>query len=642
MASTGIGVDIVTNDYEIIQQNQTLVDRFGDITGKKCYREYMALEEPCSSCPMIKALKNKRLEKAELRGVDGRDYEILSAPLTNLDGKVDKAIEVISDITDRKQIEKELKKNKAILNAVFDSLPFDVFALDSNNRYFLQNSICTKNWGDLIGKCPKDLPVNKETLNLWTNNNHRALSGETVADEVEYHSLEGKKYFYYNIVAPIRDEDKIFGILGVLVNISELKQAEEALRESEKRNRRLVETMNDGIGIQDENGLTIYVNNKFCQMLDYKKDDLIGKPVTNFLDDHNRQILINQISDRKKGKVKPYEIEWTCKDGSKIQTIMSPQAIFSDNGQFKGSFSVITDISTLKQTEKLLRESEERYRSLAENSRVGFWQTTLDGHTIYINPAMCQMLEIEDSEELHGKTYHSFYNAENQQIIKRELVKRKKGMSSTYEIELLGKNGTKRNVMISGAPIFLSENKIQSAIGTFTDITNLKRTEKALMKVHDELERRVKERTRELEIKTNSLEEINTAMKVLLRKREEDKKEIEDNVLTNVKELVEPYFKKIKKTKLDDQQEAFLGIIESNLNEIISPFTRIMSLKYLNLTPSEIQIANLIKYGSTTKKIAELLNISPRTVESHRKNIRRKIGLEHKRANLRSHLLSLH
>ena len=643
LASTGIGVDIVTNDYEIIQQNQTLVDRFGDITGKKCYREYMALEEPCSSCPMIKALKNKRLEKAELRGVDGRDYEILSAPLTNLDGKVDKAIEVISDITDRKQIEKELKKNKAILNAVFDSLPFDVFALDSNNRYFLQNSICTKNWGDLIGKCPKDLPVNKETLNLWTNNNHRALSGETVADEVEYHSLEGKKYFYYNIVAPIRDEDKIFGILGVLVNISELKQAEEALRESEKRNRRLVETMNDGIGIQDENGLTIYVNNKFCQMLDYKKDDLIGKPVTNFLDDHNRQILINQISDRKKGKVKPYEIEWTCKDSGKIQTIMSPQAIFSDNGQFKGSFSVITDISTLKQTEKLLQESKERFRNLTEITSDWIWEVDKDVCYTYVSPKIYDILGY-DPEEILGKTPFDLMPPDEANRVSKifSTFAASQDPLDCLENINLHKDGHPVVLETSGIPTFGSDGEFCGYRGIDRDITDRKRVEKELRKAHDKLEHRVKKRTSELEIKTKTLEEINIAMKVLLKKREADKIEIEDNVLTNVKELIEPYFEKINKNKLDDQQKAFLSIMESNLNEIISPFTRKMSLKYLNLTPTEIQIANLIKHGSTTKMIAELQNVSPRTVETHRKNIRRKIGLGSKRANLRTHLLSLH
>jgi DNA-binding CsgD family transcriptional regulator len=186
-------------------------------------------------------------------------------------------------------------------------------------------------------------------------------------------------------------------------------------------------------------------------------------------------------------------------------------------------------------------------------------------------------------------------------------------------------------------PIFDDKGNLIGYSGIDRDVTTRELSEMALQKAHDELQGK----TIRLEIKTNNLEEINTAMKVLLKKREEDKTELEDNVLTNVKKLIVPYFEKIKKTKLDDRQEAFLSIIESNLNEIISPFTRKMSLKYLNLTPTEIRIANLIKHGNPTKKIAELMNISPRTVETHRKNIRRKIGLERKKANLRSHLLSL-
>lgn len=131
-------------------------------------------------------------------------------------------------------------------------------------------------------------------------------------------------------------------------------------------------------------------------------------------------------------------------------------------------------------------------------------------------------------------------------------------------------------------------------------------------------------------------------MKVVLKKREEEKTSIEDNVMANIKELINPYFDKMKKTDLDDQQKAYLSILKSNLNEITSPFTRKMSLKHLYLTPTEFRIANLIRLGSSTKKIAKLLNASPRTIETHRKNIRGKIGLQQKKANLRSYLMSLH
>jgi len=172
------------------------------------------------------------------------------------------------------------------------------------------------------------------------------------------------------------------------------------------------------------------------------------------------------------------------------------------------------------------------------------------------------------------------------------------------------------------------------------DTKNRKQVEKVLQKDHNELEQRVRARTIELDTKVRSLEELNAALRFLLTKKDEEQSKIENNVMTNVRELISPYFDKIKKTKLDDHQKAFLNILESNLNEIVSPFTRRLSLKYLSLTPREIQIVNMIKIDYPSKKIAKIMKISPRTVDSHRKNIRKKIGLRKKRANLRAHLLA--
>ncbi len=184
--------------------------------------------------------------------------------------------------------------------------------------------------------------------------------------------------------------------------------------------------------------------------------------------------------------------------------------------------------------------------------------------------------------------------------------------------------------------------KPKAAIEVCQDISELTRLKRELQESRDQLERKVIERTRELETKTKRLEEVNTALKVLLNKRHEDKKELEENVLTNVKSLVMPYIEKMHKTRLNEQQKTFMDIIETNIEEIISPFYKKLILKYSSLTPTELNITSLIKDGNTTKQIANILNISPKTVDTHRKNIRRKIGIENKKINLRSHLLNLH
>jgi DNA-binding CsgD family transcriptional regulator len=137
------------------------------------------------------------------------------------------------------------------------------------------------------------------------------------------------------------------------------------------------------------------------------------------------------------------------------------------------------------------------------------------------------------------------------------------------------------------------------------------------------------------------LEEANTALKVLLKHREEDKAQLEEKVLSNVKGLVFPYIEALRGTRLDSKQQTYLDIVESHLKSIVSPFSAKLSSKYWGLTPREIQVAVLIKEGKTSKEIAELSNVSTRAIEFHRDNIRAKLGLKNKKVNLRTSLLSL-
>ncbi|UCG05171.1 MAG: helix-turn-helix transcriptional regulator [Desulfobacterales bacterium] len=162
------------------------------------------------------------------------------------------------------------------------------------------------------------------------------------------------------------------------------------------------------------------------------------------------------------------------------------------------------------------------------------------------------------------------------------------------------------------------------------EITDLKLTEAALRKSRAALEEQ-----------KQSLEEANIALKVLLKQREDDRLELEKKVLSNVKELILPYVEKLKNSRLRPKDRTLAEIIETHLNDIISPLLQKFTHAKILLTPQEMQVAALVKDGKTSKEIADILNVSEATVNFHRKNLRDKFGLKGKQANLRSYLLSI-
>ena len=178
--------------------------------------------------------------------------------------------------------------------------------------------------------------------------------------------------------------------------------------------------------------------------------------------------------------------------------------------------------------------------------------------------------------------------------------------------------------------IRMSDTKPVRAIISHEDITALKLVEEAL-----------RESREELQDQKQSLEEANIALKVLLKHRENDKLELEKNVLTNVKALVLPYVEKLKEIPLKPRNKTLVEIIENHLKDIISPLLQKFSNAQIILTPQEIKVVALIKDGKSSKEISDILTISETTVNFHRKNLRKKFGLKNRQMNLRSYLISM-
>ena len=128
---------------------------------------------------------------------------------------------------------------------------------------------------------------------------------------------------------------------------------------------------------------------------------------------------------------------------------------------------------------------------------------------------------------------------------------------------------------------------------------------------------------------------------MLLERRDADKAALEDTIIGNINDLVIPYLERVKKRTSDEKSREYLSVLEHNLDTITSSFFRNLTTKYANLTATEIEVANLVKNGKSIKEIADLLSISGKTVEVHRMNIRKKMGIANTKTSLRSHLLSL-
>jgi PAS domain S-box-containing protein len=416
----------------------------------------------------------------------------------------------------------------------------------------------------------------------------------------------------------------------LISEIRERSRFEEALRESEKKYRALFEQSKDAIYITTLDGTILDMNPAGLELLGYSKEELRDIKAQDLsVDPADRQRFQEDIEHL--GSVKNYEYQLVKKDGTTIDCLLTSTIRRRKDGSTVGYQGIIRDISDQKRAEAARRESDKRFRAVFEAAPLGITLADEDGRFLEANRFFHTMLGFR-RDEIRSMNFIDITHPDDREETMRNADRVREGKTDHYimEKQYLKKDGSTIWGIVRATAIKDPSGKIQYWIGLMEDITERKQTQQQLM-----------DRERELEDKNRNLEEVNTALRVLLKKRDEDRRELENRFILNLKELVNPYVDKLKNEKLDEKQKAFISIIESNLEDVISPFSQRLTLKFLNFTPSELRIANLIKQGKTTKEIAHLLNLSPRTVESHRDNIRKKIGIKKKKANLRTHLLSV-
>jgi PAS domain S-box-containing protein len=358
------------------------------------------------------------------------------------------------------------------------------------------------------------------------------------------------------------------------------------------------------------------------------------------------------------------EISTIRKGGTSKVVYLQATLIKNTEGDPVCAMVSFVDITEKKNLEKQMLIKDKAI----EKSINGIVITDIEGNISYVNDAFYKMWGGVYPEEVIGHQVFDFSNAGDvgKEIYKTALEKGK----WFGEVIANRRDGSTYDAQCSMHTVTDPETDTTHAVYSFIDITDRKAAERELKKYHVQLEMRVIERTKELESlnranireieerkraeklllqkekdlieKSQELVELNSALKVLLKQREQDKEDVAKDVFSNIEKNILPYLKKLQSSStINHRDKEYIEVIALEINNLVSPFLRNLSNQYSKFTPTEIKVSNLIKDGKATKEISELLNISPLSVEFHRKHIREKLDIVNKKVNLRSYLISL-
>ena len=482
--------------HEILYANEATKKIFGShLIGKKCYHVLQGNSVPCSFCTnkIIKEMNYRPYFWESYNPVADRTYQIIDRVIKWTDGQ-DVRFELAVDITAKKEAEQILRESEERYRALVNKLPDFVLVLIDQKIVFV-NDIALEMSGyslyDLIGE-----PILKfinpiYRLFVLDKIKHYASGEEVGIFEIEV-LFKNRKVRAVNVQSARITYNKIRATLIVLTDITERKKAEEKLRLLAQA----VKSSSEGISISDLNSNLIFVNEAFTKIFGYDESELMGKHVDILRSKRNPQPLLTEIEKATINGGWTGELMNRKKDGTEFPILLSTSSVLNEKGFPYALVGITRDISQQKLAEKILIESEERYRNIFDYSPIGIYRTTPDGRILLANPALVDMLGYPSAEELKK------INLNNSDYPRKDFLERieKEGKIIGYEAAWLRYDGTK---------IFANENaKVISGDngetlyyeGTVEDITEQKSIEEELQKYRLHLEELVDERTSELKI----------------------------------------------------------------------------------------------------------------------------------------------
>jgi PAS domain S-box-containing protein len=491
-------VAILDDQHRVVRMNRAMAERLAVDPeagcGQNCFTCVHGTSAPPADCPHVQTLRDGHEHSAEVDEPRlGGSFLVTTTPLIGDDGKMEGAVHVARDITERKKAEKVLQTTLQRFYTILSNLHSAILLVtDEGWTEFANQAFCdyyglSGTPADQIGV---DAPVMHERIKGAYDDPDRAsqrireivAGGVPVLDE-EILMRNGRTFLRDFI--PLNVDGKSYGRLWAHRDITERKRAEEALRESLERLERVLEVETVGVMFWDlSSGRLVDANDTFLKLMGYSRSDIEAQELTwqKFTPPEYHDVSLREIEKfQATGRVGPYEKEYFCKDGTKRWLLFAGSSLGGNQ-----CVEFCADISARKEMEDALRESERQFHDLAQEIPQLAWMTNPDGWIYWYNRRWYEYTGTTP-EEMEGWGWQSVHDPnELPRIIERWKAALASGEPWEDTFPLRGADGVFRPFLSRAFPLRDAEGRITHWFGTNTDVSDMKRAEEALRR-HAEL-----------------------------------------------------------------------------------------------------------------------------------------------------------
>ncbi|MGA1131594.1 MAG: PAS domain S-box protein [Prochlorotrichaceae cyanobacterium] len=482
---------VATLEGYLVQVNPAFERVLGYTTEELTHRPYLDFIHPDDRPRTLEAAQDL-FEKGKLQNFENR-YRCKDGSYRWLSWSISVLIEenlsyaVARDVTEQKEMTSALAASEALFQSMNNNLPGVIY------RYELypdgSDAITYANSGSLlIWELPPET-VQQDCSLAWgqVHPDDFAAMQTSVLYSAEHLSQwvwewrlinpSGRQIWVRVQAMPQSREDGTVVWDGIILDVSDRKLAEESLRNSEARYRRIVETTTEGIWILDENNITTFVNAQMAIMLGYSPLDLLGKNLLSFMDLEGKEIAVQALDSQLRALTQQHDFKFQRKNGSTLWAIVSAQPIFDDQGQYAGALAMVTDITERKQAEQQLRQHERIVATTSDAIAV------IDRQYIYqmANQAYVKFAQ-KTKSEIVGHTVAEVIGQELfDRINKAKIDECFTGKRIEYDLQQEDDQGQISYKSVVYVPYIDSEGEVTGLLASIRDLTEQKRAQEALL-----------------------------------------------------------------------------------------------------------------------------------------------------------------